>query len=497
MAHFTTSNELFQRIVDMVHTPETTPIQQPLHDTLVLVCQTALANSPLIFGNLFAQVDYICQKAHCTAADTHAIQHMRRVSNRSEKLTREERLQALRALALLVSAAFKTPIPATLVGLLPEREATTAPATHIDYRYMRGIAQRVSVDSITLLIDQTVRENPFTVKLQPHQYYLLDIVQVGHQLNLIDVNTAHEATIIVFEPDFLVDISSIAHCFTDYGHHPFAYLLHAFEPSFINQPILLGYFAGAALDDIINQKGDYHWQETLKKSFKEQALAYCACKDLNQKEDFKTAAIRQTQHIESIVKALFDAPLSHTTAPTGEAVYNRNKAVLEPSFVCEALGLQGRVDLMTTDFKLLVEQKSGNNFNLQCQRPNSFGSYQLENHYVQLLLYYGVLRQNFNVSTQHIAMRLLYSKYPLPGGLVAVNFYQKLFREAIALRNRIVAHEYRFGKQGFQGVIEALSVDMLNEKKLETPFFQRWIQPQLNGIIAPLHALNPLLNAYF
>ena len=110
--------------------------------------------------------------------------------------------------------------------------------------------------------------------------------------------------------------------------------MHAFEPSFINQPILLGYFAGAALDDIINQKGDYHWQETLKKSFKEQALAYCACKDFNQKEDFKTAAIRQTQHIESIVKALFDAPLSHPTAPTGEAVYNRNKAVLEPSFVC-------------------------------------------------------------------------------------------------------------------------------------------------------------------
>lgn len=497
MAHFTTSNELFQRIVDMVHTPETTPIQQPLHDTLVLVCQTALADSPLIFGNLFAQVDYICQKAHCTAADTHAIQHMRRVSNRSEKLTPEERLQALRALALLVSAAFKTPIPNTLVGLLPEREATPITATHIDYRYMRGIVQRVSVDSITLLIDQTVRENPFTVKLQPHQHYLLDIVQIGHQLNLIDVNTAHEAAIIVFEPDFLVDISSIAHCFTDYGHHPFAYLLHAFEPSFINQPILLGYFAGAALDDIINQKGDYHWQETLKKSFKEQALAYCACKDLNQKEDFKTAAIRQTQHIESIVKALFDAPLSQTTAPTGEAVYNRNKAVLEPSFVCEALGLQGRVDLMTTDFKLLVEQKSGNNFNLQRQQPNSFGSYQLENHYVQLLLYYGVLRQNFNVSTQHIAMRLLYSKYPLPGGLVAVNFYQKLFRDAIALRNRIVAHEYRFGKQGFQGIVEVLSVDMLNEKKLETPFFQRWIQPQLNGIIAPLHALTQLEKAYF
>ena len=120
---------------------------------------------------------------------------------------------------------------------------------------------------------------------------------------------------------------------------------------------------------------------------------------------------------------------------------------------------------MTTDFKLLVEQKSGNNYNIQTHQPNEYGSFQKEEHYVQLLLYYGVLRQNFHVPSNKIDMRLLYSKYPLPGGLVVVNFYQKLFREAIGLRNRIVAYEYSFALNGFEGTTDMLSADIINEKK--------------------------------
>lgn len=63
----------------------------------------------------------------------------------------------------------------------------------------------------------------------------------------------------------------------------------------------------------------------------------------------------------------------------GESLYDRKKAILEPSFVCEALGIQGRVDLMTTDCKLLVEQKSGRNMNIETHQVDpGYHSYQLE-----------------------------------------------------------------------------------------------------------------------
>ena len=56
----------------------------------------------------------------------------------------------------------------------------------------------------------------------------------------------------VVEPDVLVDISAIAACFQDYGHHPLAYLINRLKPSANTSPILLGNFAGTALDQIIH-----------------------------------------------------------------------------------------------------------------------------------------------------------------------------------------------------------------------------------------------------
>ena len=65
---------------------------------------------------------------------------------------------------------------------------------------------------------------------------------------------------------------------------------------------------------------------------------------------------------------------------------------------------------MTYDKRLLVEQKSGANMYVSNNRPNRHGSLYVEKHYVQVLLYFGILYYNFGV--QHSDIRLLYSKYP-------------------------------------------------------------------------------------
>ena len=495
MSDFIASDELFRRIEAAI-SAETSVVNKLLHETLVLACSEGLAGSNLAFGNLFAQVDFLCKKHRVSVGDTIAIQRMRRVSNRSESLSHEELMYACRALAVFVSAVFDADIPAFLVGKLPV-EDKPQDYNRIDYRCVRGLVNEVTDDSFTVNIDQDTTEKQLTIRLKPHQSYLKTLLHAGAQVNLIDVDSAQEASLIVYEPDFLLDISSIARCFTDYGHHPFSYLVNAMLPPANSQAILLGNFAGTALDDIINGNGRYLWQETFKKNFKDKALEYCTCDDLNRKEDFRAAALRQTQNIQNIVTELFGDLHSDPKKPHKAGSFSREKAVLEPSFVCEQLGLQGRVDLMTTDFKLLVEQKAGSNYNIQSQKPNEYGSFQKEEHYVQLLLYYGVLRQNFRISSHNINMRLLYSKYPLPGGLVVVNFYQKLFREAIRLRNRIVANEFGFALNGFEGTTEALSADILNERHLATPFFFNYIQPRLDSVIEPLHRLTPLEKAYY
>ena len=99
----------------------------------------------------------------------------------------------------------------------------------------------------------------------------------------------------VVEPDVLVDISAIAACFQDYGHHPLSYLINRLKPTANTQPILLGNFAGTALDRIIHN-ADAEFGDMLRSSFCEQALQFCTCEGF-QPTQFKADAQRQVANI--------------------------------------------------------------------------------------------------------------------------------------------------------------------------------------------------------
>ena len=267
----------------------------------------------------------------------------------------------------------------------------------------------------------------------------------------------------VVEPDVLVDISTIAACFQDYGHHPLAHLINRLKPTSNTAPILLGNFAGTALDQIIHDPAA-DFGDMLRTSFSEQALQFCTCEDFNPAK-FKTDALRQVNNIREAVDVLFDE-------------YDRDKALLEPSFVCKALGLRGRVDLMTSDMRLLVEQKSG----------KKWAGFR-EAHYVQVLLYYGVLRHNFQLDANSVDIRLLYSKYPASQGLLDVANNDTLFREAIHLRNLIVALEMKIAREGFASVLPLLQPDVLLQRQEKSEFFHRYVRPEIERTLLPLRSL--------
>ena len=75
MPNFISADELFHRILSIIEAEADTPINKLLHETLVLTCSEGLAGSNLAFGNLFAQVDFLCKKHHVTFSDTIAIQN--------------------------------------------------------------------------------------------------------------------------------------------------------------------------------------------------------------------------------------------------------------------------------------------------------------------------------------------------------------------------------------------------------------------------------------
>ena len=503
------ASELFQRVRELLILPDLKPEtrNKMMHDTLILCCHEGVKDTKQAFGNLFSQVDYLCKVRGIKIADKIAIQTMRRHSNKPDALTNEELGYDARALAIFISAVFHVDVPHELNVLIPHTNRPYQKGLEINKRYIRCIVKSWDADFIRVDIDQDADEEEYLVCLKDAENnidhtYLCELLREGTQLNLLD-NQVRQPIItprlIVLEPDYLVDISSIAACFTAYGHHPLLYLLNLMKPRANTQATLLGNFAGAALDDIINNHGHYRVNDTVKSNFREKALEFCTCPYFDAKK-FYTDANLQAYNLQQVVDILFPrtAAQAQMNAFRGENLYDRKKAILEPSFVCEALGIQGRVDLMTTDCKLLVEQKSGRNLNIETHQADpSYHSYQLEPHYVQLLLYYGVLHHNFKLSNNLVNIRLLYSKYQPQDGLMVVAFYQKLFKEAIMYRNQLVAASFEIAKEGFEHALNELTPEVLNVVGAQNFFYNQYLKPQLAAITDPLHALSPLEEAYF
>ena len=454
-----------------------------MHETLVLCCAEGLKSVGTGFGNLFSQVDYLAKRCGMQTAERMAVQQMRRHSNHATVLSREEWLHDVHALALFVSAVFKTGIPGELLQRLPLLPSSTTQHPSPNTRYLRCVVSRF--DGQTIWAD-TADGGHVEVDYSEHEY-LRKMLREGMQLNLLDSHAEGERLqpgLVVVEPDFLLDISALAHCFQgSYGHHPLFYTAERLRPRGNSQAMLLGNFAGAALDDIIHDS-EAPLSDTMNSFFREQALQFTTCDDFNPQR-FVDDARQQSANIREAVEALFGQD------------YDRQKALLEPSFVCERLGLQGRVDLMTSDMRLLVEQKSGKNYNLERNAQPTGTGLQKEEHYVQLLLYYGILRYNFGRTDSQVDIRLLYSRYPAARGLLYVNFYRELFREAIRLRNRIVATEMLIAREGFGRILPLLRADVVFKGAERDGYFHRYIEPSLSTLNTQLSSLNQTERAYY
>ena len=525
------AEELFQKVIDAIslyHQQRCNEVCRTITQTLMLACQYGLRLSKHNFGNLSSQIDTLAKACNISAAHTIAIQRARHHSisplhfsdedsqqpsqsgetSEESSISRQELLYDLRAVAVFISAVYEAAIPGAILRSTPTLDSSPqgeagASATGSRYRYVRCMIQSIGDDGIlaTVLnavpafssasvVNINIKDTPEYVDFS----YLCDILHEGMQVNLLDSELVatpsspqREGTaslvprLVVVEPDFLFDISSLAACFEEYGHHHLLYQLKRLAPRTTNKHILMGNLAGRMLDDIIHQP-DAPLAETLRSCFREYALDYCADTDF-QPVAFKTEAASQRSNIQACVAELFGK-------------YQRDKAMLEPGFICEQLGIQGRADLITTDMQLLVEQKSGRNINIERNSSGSYGMH-IEKHYVQMLLYFAVLAQNFNISPRQISMLLLYSKYQLPGGLIEVAPLQKLLREAVKLRNLIVADEFSIAQNGFQAIVRDLTPDTMNTQRKSGFFWEKYLLPELEKVCAPLQNASPLEHAYF
>lgn len=488
------SFDLFNRIERIHHQPTAAPdnLQAKyilLHKVLEQACYELTTGVTLSFANLFSRLDYICKEKKMTPSDRYAIQTMRRNCNAAMgdrfQADMQEYLYDLRALVRFVSLGFEEDIPASILPEIPHsnRPYQGTRLSHIPY--VRASVTSWNDRQIFAATDSET--DPFIIinyakgGYDGDLLYLKDLLSENLPLNLLDVRVDEEnhyiPNLIVIHPDYLIDISSLAACFREYGHHPLNYFMNKIKPRANTAPILMGNLASQFLDDYINEQPQepVSYPRTIKKFFAASALDFCTCP---LPADFHPQAQAQMMNIRSFV---------HDVLPHNIRNFNKKNTLLEASFICEKLGLQGRVDMMQKDFQVLIEQKAG--------KRDEYHRRHKEDHFIQMMLYQGVLMYNFGQETANMQTFLLYSKYA--DGLLIEHFAENLFRESIKIRNYIVHNEMQLGDGAIGEIVDSLSTDLLNELQIGGKLWNDYQEPQLQTAINTLKRCTPLERAYF
>ena len=305
----------------------------------------------------------------------------------------------------------------------------------------------------------------------------------------VDDNGVYTPSFIVLEPDYLLDISSLAECYKDYGSHPANYFLSRLVPIENARPLLLGNIANLFLDEWIyagEKEPDY--TECMKKAFRQYPIELAACEELRnpQKEkEFAQDCRMHFEHIRETVQKTFLQP-----------GYNldKNDAVLEPSYICEALGIQGRLDYMQRDMSSFIEMKSGkaDEYAMQGRLEPK------ENNRVQMLLYMAVLEYSMGQERRSMHPYLLYTRYPL---LYPARASWAQVRRIINLRNCIVASEYGVQLHNHpsftQRLLAQINPSVLNQKGLQGRFWEQYLKPSISRFGERMELLTPLERTYF
>lgn len=341
---------------------------------------------------------------------------------------------------------------------------------------MRGSYYRIIVDRWTddHIYGHSPSGDALEVLLQASNAYILKLLREGTQLNVIA-----DGELLIYEPDALMDISSIAQCIESYGSLPYNYLLHQLKPSVNSAAILMGNFAGQLLDEQVHFD-DVPYNESIRSFFRHNAIQLATCPDLDL--GFHTQARAQAEHIRKVIREVM---------PQRVKGFERSLVLLEPSFFSEMLGLQGRMDLLQLDYKVLIEQKAGKG--AWPEGPDPETPRQQPKHYVQMLLYMALLHYNFDIPVEHIQCFLLYSRYGNP--LLPLGEARHLLQDAIRVRNQVVWCEQWYGEGGTT-VLERLTAEHLNENHSTDPVWDRTAR-DITRLLEPLRQVTPLERHYY
>ena len=467
------------------------------------VLDDATYDAEFHLAGTFAKTDYLLKEKSANSELKRIVNAMRLRLTKNIEAQHSGTFNAdFRALCLFISLLYGVPVPEKLSRNFGNLTVSNRLERH-EEEYLRVIVQ--SWDKEIIVCNSEHGEESLRVRysgagqlFDVDHSYMEDLLRNGLTLNVIRPHIGKKGELlpefIIFEPDFLVDVSTISSCFESYAESPIVSLFKRLAPHSLSEAILMGNMAGELLDRLLHEVHVENTSEqTLKNLYLESAKSFFRTNAVGvvAVQPGKEFHVNSRQQMLNIQRAL------RHTLPKRVGCFDSDKIVVEPTFFSEMLGLQGRMDMLQTDMRVLVEQKAGKAAFVPGASASDAPIHK-EQHYVQMLLYMAIIRYNYRhiyeENNQELHAFLLYSKYPHP--LVGLGFAPKLLFRAIKIRNLYVAQEEMFGKGGIDRLM-TLRADDINEKNTCGKFWIRYQRPHIEYMLANMQGASDLEKAYF
>ena len=298
----------------------------------------------------------------------------------------------------------------------------------------------------------------------------LCLLEPGSKLNLVDVIIVDGGLLprfLILEPDYLVDASALAECAQEYGTCWQRYFWNRIRPKMITDSILLGNAVNLIFDELITAK-DFRsvtFDSLMPKIFARYPIEFVSAKSVDRR--FFQNLHSQFETLKRILSTDFSA-----------LGIDRRKAMVEPSFICEALGLQGRLDFLQVENGLCgIELKAG-----RPPYPENDLSKVSFPHRAQCALYQSMIQSVLGVKLENQHFYLLYSRNLNPEGcLRPVKTSTRELQKLLNLRNKIVSVERDISRYGYvqaEWLVSRLTADNLIPRP--SLFTERYIRPEID-----------------
>ena len=308
------------------------------------------------------------------------------------------------------------------------------------------------------------------ISLDVSNSYLTDCVWQGVTLNV-------SSDRIIVQPDYLIDISSIAKCFAENGPHALHYIFGLVIPSMPNPYSLLGNTVNLFFDNRV-QGSKTTYMECLLKTFHDDAIQYLSIEEEDLRKVYFNNIADQYANVVNVV----DHQFNEQTPPLHKEV-----GLLEPSFICPDLGISGRMDYLefhNANEASIIELKSG--------KLDEWRKCSKSSHLIQTLLYAEVLHYNRGIGYDRIHNYLLYNKYPL---LSKEQYCRTFVDKALQIRNQIIGylHQIATGKGHSLFTPETVNAMYCGYNKL----WDEYTKPELIENIKIITEAQPALKEWF